>query len=118
MDHQYADAITVASQFGIINGYPDGTFKPDNQISREEAMLMFARAMDFIGLEEIANNRIDGYTDKGLVSEWAYEGVKKTLSVGVFNGRTPDTIVPKGTFTHAEAIKAIHNLLTVAGLID
>ncbi|MBN2851118.1 MAG: InlB B-repeat-containing protein [Clostridia bacterium] len=115
---QYADAITVAVDYGIINGYPDSTFRTDNKISREEAMLMFARAMDVIGLEEIDNQRIDNYIDKGTVSNWAYEGVRKTLSVKVFNGRTADTIVPKGTFTHAEAATAIHNLLIEAGLIE
>src|SRR5665647_2630116 len=36
-DAWYADAVAKAAAAGYINGYPDGTMKPDNSISREEA---------------------------------------------------------------------------------
>ncbi len=113
-----ADAITIASDYGIIAGYPDGTFKPGAQITREEAMIMYARAMDIVGLKERNIDRIDSYADKQEVSLWAYGYVKKTLSAGVFNGKTETTIDPKGTFTYAEAATAIRNLLTETELIN
>jgi len=34
-------AILIASEYGIVAGYSDGTFKGDNQITREEAMMMY-----------------------------------------------------------------------------
>jgi uncharacterized repeat protein (TIGR02543 family) len=116
--HELAYAIELATAYGIINGYPDGTFKPDAQISREEAMVMYARAMDIVGLKEIDNGRIETYIDKELVAEWAYNHVKKTVSAGVFNGKTNETINPKDTFTNAEAATAIRNLLVASGLIN
>ena len=116
--HELAYAIEVASEYGIISGYPDGSFKPDAQISREEAMAMYSRAMTIVGLEEVDNGRINNYTDKDLVASWAYDAVKKTVSVGVFNGKTTETINPKDTFTYAEAATAIRNLLVVKGLIN
>lgn len=113
-----ADAIEIATEYGIINGYPDGTFKPEAQITREEAMVMYARAMDIAGLKEIDNIRIESYTDKEVVADWAYDYVRKTIGAGVFNGRTNDIIAPKGTFSYAEAATAIRNLLTASGLIN
>lgn len=116
--NELADAIQIATEYGIIKGYPDGSFKPDNQINREEAMVMYAKAMDIAGFKEADNNRIENYTDKQAVADWAYDCVKKTIGAGVFNGRTIDTIAPKGTFTYAEAATAIRNLLIESGLIN
>ena len=39
------DAIGALSEAGIIQGYPEGTFKPGNNITKEEAVALFARAM-------------------------------------------------------------------------
>lgn len=39
----YARNLAVASQLGIINGYPDGTFKPENEVSYQEAFTMLVR---------------------------------------------------------------------------
>jgi len=115
---ELARDIAIASEYGIIRGYPDGTFKPNKVINREEAMVMYERAMNIVDLKEINNNRIDLYKDNHKVSKWAYNAVKKTLSVGIFNGRTNCIIDPKGTFTHGEAITAIRNLLIKAELIN
>jgi hypothetical protein len=42
--HWAAQAVATASQAGAIHGYPDGTFKPDNNISRAEACALYANA--------------------------------------------------------------------------
>lgn len=116
--HEIADAIEIASEYGIISGYTDGSFKPNAKISREEAMVMYSRAMDIVGVEELDSDRINNYIDKNLLSDWAYNDVKKTINAGVFNGKTKETIKPKDTFTCAEVAKAIRNLLIVSGLIN
>lgn len=116
--NKLADAIEIATDYGIINGYPDGTFGPEAQITREEAMVMYSRAMEIVGLKEKDNARIDNYKDKEDVADWAYDDVKKTVSVGVFNGKTNETLNPKDTFTYAEAATAIRNLLIESDLIN
>ena len=118
LTNKLADAIEVATEYGIITGYTDGTFRPDEHISREEAMVMYSRAMDIVGLNEVDNDRIENYKDKDKISTWAYDCVKEVLSVGVFNGKTNDSIAPKATFTYAEAATAIRNLLIASGLIN
>jgi hypothetical protein len=118
ISNELADAISIAVDYGIIRGYPDGTFKPKAKISREEAMTMYAKAMDIVKLREVDNNKIESYEDKEKVSPWAYRYVKKTVSANVFNGRTKNTIAPKGTLTYAEAVTAIRNLLIESKLIN
>jgi len=118
LTNKLVDAIEIATEYGIITGYPDGTFRSDAQISREEAMVMYLRAMDIAGLKEVDNNRIESYIDKNKIAAWAYDSVKKVLSAGVFNGKTNETIEPKATFTYAEAATVIRNLLTESRLIN
>ncbi len=116
--NELKDAIEIAVEYGIITGYPDVTFRPEAKIRREEVMVIYARAMDILGLKEIDNNRIEDYRDKEEIADWAYNDVSKTVSVGIFNGKTNETINPKDTFTYAEAATAIRNLLVASGLIN
>lgn len=63
----YTGAVTQAKEFGLITGYEDGTFRPDNTITREEAMVLLNRAMKLTGLNphvSNANDVIAGFADK------------------------------------------------------
>ncbi len=111
-------AILIASEFGIVSGYPDGTFRPDALITREEAMTMYQRAMKVTKLVGTDINRYQSYTDYKQVSNWASPYVKEVLSAHVFNGNTATTISPKTNLTYAEAAQAIKNLLVESKLIN
>ncbi|PKM53282.1 MAG: hypothetical protein CVV00_13070, partial [Firmicutes bacterium HGW-Firmicutes-5] len=111
-------AILIANEYGIVVGYTDGTFRGDNQITREEAMVMYQRAMKItkhVGSDE---NRYKNYADYSQVSEWATTYVKEVLSAHVFNGTTATTISPKASLTYAESAQAIKNFLVESKLIS
>ncbi len=114
----FSKAITIASEYKIISGYPDNTFKLDKEITRQEAMAMYANAMDLVSLNDIDVNRISTYEDNMEVSTWAYESVKKAIGARVFNGRTSTLISPNDTLTCAEAATAVWNLLRESNLIN
>jgi len=114
----YARAVSIANDFGIISGYPDKTFRPFELISRQEAMAMYANAMDLVNLTVVEPDRILAYRDNNIISTWAYQSVKSAIGAKVFNGRSSDIIDPLGTLTHAEAATAIWNLLVESELID
>jgi len=116
--YEIYDSVETASKYGIVKGYNDGTFRPEDKITREEAMIMYARAIKIADLKELDLERIENYKDIEEVSGWAYEEVKATLGAGVFDGRIDDTLEPKGTLTKAEAATALRNLLIKAGLIN
>lgn len=111
-------AILVASEYGIVTGYTDGTFKPDTLITREEAMAMYQRAMKVTKLVGNDMNRYQSYTDFGKVSSWASTSVKDVLAAHIFNGTSSTTISPKSSLTYAEAAQAIKNLLVESKLIN
>ncbi len=111
-------AILIANEYGIVSGYSDGTFRGDNLITREEAMVMYQKAMQITKLAGIDENRFQNYTDYNQVGEWAKTYVKDVLSAHVFNGTNKTTISPKATLTYAESAQAIKNLLVESKLIS
>ncbi|PKM66753.1 MAG: hypothetical protein CVU95_09855 [Firmicutes bacterium HGW-Firmicutes-2] len=111
-------AIRIAHAYYIVTGYPDGTFRPDQMITREEAMVIYQRAMVITKLIGVDQNRYQSYTDYEEVEEWATSYVREVLSAHVFNGTTATTITPKANLTYAEAAQAIKNLLVTSKLIN
>ena len=113
---EHAIAISIASQWGIINGYNDGTFKPDADLTREEAMTMYARALAITPYASESKGL--SATDISSASQWAKPFVITVLDSKVFVGRLNDSMDFKAHLTHAEALTAIENLLNVSNLTD
>ena len=111
-------AVLIASEYGIVTGYTDGSFRPDALITREEAMTMYQKAMKVTKIVGTDLNRYQSYKDYHQVSSWATSYVKEVLSAHVFNGNTATTISPKTNLTYAEAAQAIKNLLVESKLIN
>lgn len=118
MTDEQADAIVASNAYGIINGYPDGTFRPDATITRQEAMAMFARAMKVIDLKSKDDGRINTFIDVKDVADWAKSDATAAVGSKIFNGRTEDRLEVLGIFTYAEAATAIRNLLIETELIN
>ncbi|HYE11562.1 MAG TPA: fibronectin type III domain-containing protein [Patescibacteria group bacterium] len=111
-------AILIANEYGIVTGYANGTFKPDNLITREEAMTMYSRAMKITKLIGTDKERYLSYTDYEMTGSWAQAYVNEVLSAHVFSGTTATAISPKSNLTYAEAAQAIKNLLVESKLIN
>ncbi|MDD3571178.1 MAG: S-layer homology domain-containing protein, partial [Lachnospiraceae bacterium] len=111
-------SILLAKEYGIIAGYSDGSFKPNEKITREEAMAMFVNALELTELKVNSSVDLSQFADADQISKWAKDDVEKSISTKIFNGRSKEKIEPKGTFTKAEAATAIRNLLIEAKLIN
>ncbi|WP_081954032.1 carbohydrate binding domain-containing protein [Paenibacillus sp. FSL R5-0345] len=117
----YADNVKTAQAFGLITGYADGSFRPDEKITREQAMVIAARAMELTGLKNnltgrTAEEMLEGYEDAVSVSDWAQSGVADSLRAGIVSGRSTSALVPKGNITRAEAAKLTQELMKKSGL--
>lgn len=117
----YAGAVNTASSYGLIDGYEDGTFRPQAQITRQEAMALIARAMTVTGMEPAASagnvQQWSDYADAEQVASWAKEAVASSISAGLVSGRGKDIIAPNQSITRAETAVIIRRLLQQSGLI-
>ena len=79
--HWAKDEISAASNNGWINGYPDGTFKPDNHITRAEAMTLVNRVLK--RLPETRDDLRDDmlkWSDNSDASQWFYLAVQEATN--------------------------------------
>ena len=118
----YYDAVAIAYANGIIDGYEDGTFGPMEPITREQAMVMTARAMKLTGLKaELTANEADqllaGFTDAGEAADYAKLSMAASIKTGIITGRDSDTAAPKSNITRAEVAVIVKRLLQASGLI-
>jgi len=117
----YYDAVSIAYENELISGYPDGSFQPSSKISREEAMVIIARAMRVAGIENgisytEAEEVLDLFSDSGSVSQWAELAVADCVKAGIVKGGNGQ-IKARSKITRAEVATLIKTLLQEAGLI-
>ena len=100
-------AIAYCKAQGIISGYEeDGTFRPDNTITRQEAASMIVKAM---GVSKASDEL---YPDDSTIAGWAKDAVYKAKAAGLMKGYEEDgTFRPTGKITRAEAASIMVNAL-------
>ena len=103
--HWAKDNIIMMAQLGIIIGYDDGTFKPENKITRAEFATMISRFEERIDIK--VNSQ---FTDVG-VDHWAYDTVNYARVMGWISGYEDGSFRPNNPITRAEAITIINRML-------
>ncbi|MDR2712586.1 MAG: InlB B-repeat-containing protein, partial [Clostridiales bacterium] len=100
----YSQAVKYLAEIGIINGYEDGTFKPNQPITRAE----FAKiAASFDDISSGADNPFSDLSD----SHWAYSYIISCFMKGWINGYPSGDFKPDNNITRAEAIKIVNFML-------
>jgi len=118
----YVGVVRTAYEYGLMKGYEDGAFRPAERITREQAMVIIARAMAITGLTadvspEEADKMLASFADAAGVSSWAKSGVAAGIQAGIVSGRDDGRIAPGDSITRAEAAVIVRRLLQKSGLI-
>lgn len=106
-------AVIWAINAGIVTGYPDGTFRPDNSVTREELAVMLYRCAQTLdlGFKGPWMFRLD-YPDIEKISDWGYEALCWCTMKGVLSGYPDGSLGPQGTATRAEAAAMLTRFLS------
>ncbi|WP_164472877.1 InlB B-repeat-containing protein [Cohnella candidum] len=118
----FSSAVSTAHSYGLISGFEDGTFRPTAKITREQAMVIVAKAMRFTNLKAkipagSAEDWLKPYADSINISEWAKNGVADSISAGIVSGRNESLLAPKAYISRAEVAVLIQRLLQKSDLI-
>ncbi len=107
-DYWAAKQITELTEKGVIIGYPDGTFQPDNDVTRAEFAAMAIRAL---GQEHTKVAQPVHFTD---VDEdfWAYSDIQKALYFDLISQDKSDLFRPEDSVSRGETISVAVNALT------
>jgi len=90
-DSWYTDAVATVAQLGFMNGYPDGTYRPSQQITREEAMVIVARVLNYLESNPVLStdeidNILAAYGDQDQLSNWSRTDIALTVREGIIMG--------------------------------
>ncbi|QHW33714.1 hypothetical protein GZH47_24895 [Paenibacillus rhizovicinus] len=118
----FAGDVAAAAMFGLVSGYEDGNFRPANTVTRQEAMVMIARAMKLAGMETSisdiqAASLLAAYRDFASIGTWAAPSAAILIQNGLVQGGDGQ-LRPTGQITRAETAVIVVRLLQQAGLID
>ncbi|WP_349408655.1 S-layer homology domain-containing protein [Pseudalkalibacillus sp. SCS-8] len=111
LDKWYYGPIHKSAAVKIINGYPDGTFKPNNNISREHMAVVINQALKTKAIE--ASEAEVNFTDKDKIHPSLLDDIARVISLKIVNGNPDGTYRPQANTTRAEAAVVIDRLLTV-----
>lgn len=119
----FADEVAIAAEAGIINGYPNGTFKPNENITREELAAMVVRASKYAGKdltvsESEINEILSKFSDADSSIVWAKAEVAAAVKAEIVIGYENDTFRGTNTATRAEASTMIQRFLKNADFIN
>ena len=118
----YHDEIYAAYEYGILSGYSNGKFGPNDLITREQAMKMLAKAMEIAGVnanvsDTDISSQLKLFSDSDSLSSYARKTAAICVKAGIFGGDNKGRLTPKASFTRAESATVIIKLLKQSELI-
>nr|WP_186323215.1 S-layer homology domain-containing protein [Paenibacillus xylanexedens] len=106
-NHWAESSIMAAVQAGYVKGYPDGSFKPEQAITRAELANVLQHMLK--GEQTAASDAAAAFKD--VQQHWAQEAINRLNAAGVLTGYTDGTFGPEQPVTRAEAVTMINKLI-------
>lgn len=104
----YNDAVVWAYKTGVVKGYSETTFAPDDEINREQMVTMLYR----FSREQVKNTDLSAFTDNASISSYARDAVAWAVENGIIKGVNANTFLPQGTATRAQLAAILTRYLT------
>lgn len=100
----YYNDLIVGYNAGILSGYGDNNYKPEQYCTREEMAVLIAKSFEWLGndvtsVDQSINNK---YSDVANISWWSAPYVAYLTDKGIMNGNTDGTLLPKNYINRAE----------------
>jgi hypothetical protein len=115
VDTEFEATVGKLSAIGVMEGYPDGTFRPEGEITRAEFATIAIRAL---GLGDAANAAVNTMFTDVSATHWAAGYINLAVDRGIIKGYPDGTYRPEGNITNAEAITILVRLVGLGPVID
>ena len=102
----YYAELSAAVAAGIFNGISGSIMKPDDPLTREQAMVVLSRSF---GLVDEGTNCYKEFNDRAKVSPYARDSIGMLKALGLANGYTDGTVRPLDYITRAEVAQLLYN---------
>ena len=115
----YADDVNAAYKAGLITGY-DGSFRPDDEITRQDLTVMLARAIKLLDIKFTSGTAKVPYGDASAFSSYAKDSIQAVSDAGLMQGEAQQgqfIFHPALPTTREAAAKVIYQLLSLTGTL-
>lgn len=109
-DEWFATAVNWAASVGVVNGFEDNTFRPNDPITREQLAAILMNYSAWKGEDVSARADLTIYIDQP--SAWAEETMQWAVAEGLISGVTNDELQPQGNATRAQVAAILQRYLT------
>lgn len=107
----YAGFVGWASENGIVKGYDDNTFRPNDRLTREQMSAIISRYISYAGIIPTKSADAPSYfTDEIKIASWAEKDVDRMRVIGLIEGKDGGNFDPKGKLTRAQAATVVMRL--------
>ena len=103
----YTEAVRWAASQGIVGGYGNGTFGPNDPITREQLAVMLWR---YSGSPAATNKELH-FNDESEISGFALEALRWAVENGILNGYGDGRLGPQGQATRAQVAQMLKNFI-------
>ena len=114
-DTWYTDAVNWASANGIVSGYGEGKFGPNDPITREQMAAILCRYASYKGMDVTKRADLSAFSDAGQVSDYALETMRWAVAEGLITGTSETTLSPAGSATRAQAALILMRFAALEG---
>lgn len=101
-DAYYGKAVDWANKNGVVLGYGNGLFGPQNTITREQMAAILYRYAQLKGYDVSKRTKLDSFTDGGKTTGYAQTAMEWAVANNVITGKENNILDPKGNATRAE----------------
>lgn len=102
-EHWAKTPIAWAQQTGVVDGYEDNSFRPENPISRQEFAQMMYNYAKYKGYDLTAKGNLDAFPDADKMGAWAEPALAWANGNKLINGHDDGTLDPRGITIRAQA---------------
>lgn len=98
----YSKAVSWASENGIVSGYGNGQFGPNDSVTREQMVTILRRYAESKQIDTNKKADLSNYTDYKAISTYAVAPMQWAVAEGIISGTSKTTLSPTGTSTRAQ----------------
>lgn len=107
----YAAAVNWASENGVVMGFTDNTFRPDDPVTREQAATILFRYAPLLGRSNDARAELTEFIDQREINAFAVEPLQWAYACGIINGLPDKTLLPLGFAARNQIAKMLDTFL-------
>lgn len=107
----YADAVQWAASNKIVTGVSEGSFAPEQSVTREQLAVMLYHYAEAEELSMDESGDIAKFTDGAKVSAYAKEAMQWAVGEGLISGKANSTLDPSGLATRAEVAAILQHFI-------